>query len=171
MWQRKNNNGKLVTGPIDDELLRAKASAYCALTEHCLSEVGEKLVAWGASAAQKEAILDWLQDEDYVSEPRYCAAFVADKIRFQGWGKQKIRAALSQKRLPGDLVSEALEAFPEEEYLTALRTVYRQKARQLEGEEPQQFKLKMLRFLASRGFSFGDISRVLSDLPALDDSF
>lgn len=153
-----------MSGPVDTELLKGKASAYCALTEHCLSEVGEKLLAWGASDAQKQEILDWLVDENYISEERYCAAFVADKIRFQGWGKDKIRAALAVKRLPSQLVQEALSAFPEEEYLERLKSLALRKARDLEGEEPRQYKSKLLRFLASRGFSFADISKALDGL-------
>lgn len=169
MWQRKNNRSKAVGAPVETEMLKAKASAYCALTEHCLSEVGEKLFSWGASAEQKEQILDWLQDENYISEERYCRAFVADKIRFQGWGRQKISMALAQKRLPQALVREALEAFPEEEYLAKLAELVEKKSRQLAGEEPMQFKSKMLRFLTSRGFSFADISKVLSDVSSLED--
>lgn len=171
MWQRKNNRSKTLNTPVDVELLKSKASAYCALSEHCLSEVGDKLISWGASAEQKELVLDWLQDENYISEERYCRAFVADKIRFQGWGKQKISLALAQKRLPKSLVREALDAFPEEEYLAKLADLAEKKSRQLAAEEPRQAQNKLLRFLASRGFSFSDISRVLSDLPAPDDSF
>lgn len=172
---------------MDVELLRSKASAYCALSEHCLSEVADKLLSWGASSEQKEQILDWLQDENYISEERYCRAFVADKIRFQGWGKQKISMALAQKRLPKPLVREALDAFPEDEYLAKLSELAARKSRQLASANPQpltsddpqpltaaeqqQFNAKLLRFLASRGFSFSDICKVLSDFPAPDDSF
>jgi len=164
MWQRKNRNSKKVSGPVETELLKGKASAYCALSEHCLSEVGEKLLSWGATDAQKSEILDWLVDENYLSEERYCSAFVADKIRFQGWGKEKIRAALVVKRLPSAMVTEALAAFPEEEYMEKLQALALRKARELEGEEPRQLKAKLLRFLASRGFSFADISKALDGL-------
>ena len=77
-----------------------KAAAYCAAAEHCRSEVQTKLLQWGASAGQAGDILDQLEDQGFISESRYCAAFVNDKIRFQGWGKEKIRMALKQKRLP-----------------------------------------------------------------------
>ena len=77
-----------------------KAAAYCAAAEHCRSEVQTKLLQWGASANQTSDILDQLEDQGFLSETRYCSAFVNDKIRFQGWGKEKIRMALKQKRLP-----------------------------------------------------------------------
>lgn len=192
MWQRKSRNSKAVTPP-EPELLRSKASAYCALTEHCTSEVRTKLAQWGASPSLADEIIDWLIDEDFISEARYCRAFVADKIRFQGWGKSKIRLALREKRLPADLISAALDAFPTSEYLARLQSLYLQKARSLQHstsfdssflhssstflppEEAEStpasralFQQKLLRFLASRGFSYSDISAALSSLPAED---
>ena len=164
MWQRKNNSGRKLSVPVDTALLRSKAAGYCALSEHCPSEVSEKLFAWGADSSQAEEVVDWLIDENFISEERYCHAFVGDKIRFQGWGKDKIRMALSQKRLPQLLIREALDDFPEEEYLEKLKDVFSQKARSLSEDDPQVWKAKMFRFLASRGFSFSDISKVLSDI-------
>lgn len=169
MWQRKNYSGRKLTAPVDTALLQSKAAGYCALSEHCPSELTEKLLAWGADSSQAEEIVDWLIDENFISEERYCHAFVGDKIRFQGWGKDKIRMALSQKRLPQPLIREALDDFPEEEYLEKLRHVFEQKARSLSEDDPHVWKAKMLRFLASRGFSFSDISKVLSDIS--EDSF
>ena len=138
-----------------------KAAAYCAAAEHCRSEVQTKLLQWGASASQADDILDQLEDQGFISETRYCAAFVNDKIRFQGWGKEKIRMALKQKRLPTSLIEEALDAFPEEEYQERLQTIIARKAATLSESDPYLRQAKLARFLASRGFSYSDISSAL----------
>lgn len=168
MWKRKNpdsskiNPRKATSASI--ETLRAKASAYCALAEHCPHEVKLKLKQWGADAVQSDELIDWLEDQNFISEQRYCAAFVADKIRFQGWGKMKIRTALLQKQLPKQLITDALAAFPEEEYRSRIADIVAHKSRLLQADNPQQFKQKLLRFLASRGFAYADIAAALSDL-------
>ena len=138
-----------------------KAAAYCAAAEHCRSEVQTKLQQWGASASQADDILDQLEDQGFISETRYCAAFVNDKIRFQGWGKDKIRMALKQKRLSASLIEEALDAFPEEEYQERLQAIIARKAATLSESDPNIRQAKLARFLASRGFSYSDISSAL----------
>ena len=138
-----------------------KAAAYCADAEHCRSEVQTKLLQWGASAGQAGDILDQLEDQGFISESRYCAAFVNDKIRFQGWGKEKIRMALKQKRLPVSLIEEAINAFPQDEYEERLQAIIACKAATVSDTDSYLRKAKLARFLASRGFSYSDISSVL----------
>ena len=138
-----------------------KAAAYCAAAEHCRSEVQTKLLQWGASAGQAGDILDQLEDQGFISESRYCTAFVNDKIRFQGWGKEKIRMALKQKRLPVSLIEEAINAFPQDEYEERLQAIIACKAATLSDTDPYLRKAKLARFLASRGFSDSDISSAL----------
>ena len=138
-----------------------KAAAYCAAAEHCRSEVQTKLQQWGASAGQAEDMLDQLEEQGFISETRYCEAFVNDKIRFQGWGKEKIRMSLKQKRLPSSLIEEALDAFPQEEYEERLQTIIARKAASLSESDPYLRQAKLARFLASRGFSYSDIASAL----------
>lgn len=147
---------------VDPDLLQSKAAAYCATAEHCRSEVLTKLAQWGANSALAEEIADWLEEENYISESRYAEAFVADKIRFQGWGKKKIRMALAYKQVDDDAIDDALDAFPEEEYMERLQEIILEKTRLLGSEDTQQFQSKMFRFLASRGFSFSEIKKATS---------
>ena len=141
-----------------------KAAAYCAAAEHCRSEVQTKLLQWGASAGQADDILDQLEDQGFISESRYCAAFVNDKIRFQGWGKEKIRMALKQKRLPVSLIEEAINAFPQDEYEERLQAIIACKAATLSDTDSYLRKAKLARFLASRGFSYSDAADAISSV-------
>lgn len=156
MWQRQNRNSE----PLTLAEARYKAAAYCSTTEHCPQEVREKLRAWGAPQEDWDEVIDYLIDENFISEERYCRAFVGDKIRYQGWGKEKIRQALAAKRLPACLIQSALEEFPEEEYLAVLRKLYERKAKDLKGEDEESFRGKMARFLLGRGFRFQDINQL-----------
>jgi len=164
MWKRQNSDRPSLT----PEQLLQRAAAYCAQSEHCPQEVREKLRTWGASAEVQEQIVDRLIDDDFISEERYCRAFTGDKIRYQGWGKEKVRQALALKRLPSELVREALDAFPEEEYTELLQRLIQRKDRELEGEEPRQYATKMLRFLMNRGFSYSDIRQHLNNIDETD---
>lgn len=129
-----------------------KAAAYCTLCERCISEVSTKLAAWGVQHGEQQKIIVRLQQEGFIDEARYCRAFVNDKVRFNRWGRIKIRAALCEKRLPRELVNEAIENIDEEQYAAALAEVIATKRRELKGKEDYAAQQKIMRYAASRGF-------------------
>ncbi len=139
-----------------------KAAAYCSVAERCESELRIKLTAWGMTdTQQQDAIIDYLYDENYLSPARYCRAFVNDKLRYQGWGRMKIRAMLQSKHLPSSDIQEALAQINEEEYARILRDLLIKKAKTLQCETEDMRRIKLLRFAASRGFSYSEVESVL----------
>lgn len=129
-----------------------KAAAYCTLCERCISEVSTKLTAWGVAPCEQQKIIERLQQDGFIDEARYCRAFVNDKVRFNRWGRIKIRAALSEKRLPRELVNEAIDNINEEEYMSALAEVIAAKRRELKGKDDYAAQQKIMRYAASRGY-------------------
>lgn len=138
-----------------------KAAAYCTLCERCVSEVTAKLTAWGVPHCEQEKIITRLIEEKFINEARYCHAFVNDKVRFNRWGRIKIRAALSEKRLPHELINEAMDNIDEEQYTTSLAEVIAAKRKELKGVNDYTTKQKIMRFAASRGFEPAMIMRVI----------
>lgn len=166
MWQKKVK--KTHEQPVSTESLCARAAAYCSTTEHCRSEVYDKLRDWGADAEQQQVILDYLEEEHYINDARYACAYTNDKIRFQGWGKKKIRMMLYQKKINPDYISDALNQFSNEEYLAILRQLMEKKAHPTPISEINFYDKegqKILRFLFSHGFSYSDIQQVANDIP------
>ena len=148
----------------DPEALNT-AAAYCTLCERCISEVKAKLDAWGIGYASQTKIIDRLIDEKFIDEKRYCQAFVNDKLRFNHWGRIKIQAKLREKKLPRDLISEALENIDEEEYNNILRTLLANKAKEVSTYEERKRREKLLRFAASRGFEPSIIMKQMNFYP------
>ena len=138
-----------------------KAAAYCTLCERCINEVSTKLTAWGILPAEQNKIIERLLSEGFIDEGRYCRAFVNDKLRFNRWGRIKITAALRDKRLPQELIKEAIEQIDEEEYTQVLRDVISIKHKELKGKEDYATQQKLIRFAASRGFEPGNILKII----------
>lgn len=118
--------------PISPAEALNKATAYCTLCERCISEVSKKLTTWGVPPAEQQRIIDRLQDEGFINEERYCRAFVNDKLRFNRWGRVKIRAALYEKRLPREYITQAIEQIDEEQYMQTLRDLIAAKQKETE---------------------------------------
>ena len=142
-----------------------KAAAYCTLCERCISEVKAKLDSWGIGYASQTKIIDRLIDEKFIDENRYCRAFVNDKLRFNHWGRIKIRAKLIEKRLPRELITETLENIDEEEYNNILLTLIKNKSREAGNIEEHKKREKVLRFAASRGFEPSLIMKQMNFFP------
>ena len=140
--------------------LTAKAEAYCAAAEHCISEMRTKLQQWEATDEQCDEIIAHLVQNNYINEQRYCHAFTHDKVLYQGWGRIKIRAYLHAKHLPSEAISQALKDIDETEYQKTLERVISSKKRTLKTIDTAA-REKLLRFGMQRGFTYEEISEYL----------
>ncbi len=146
---------------IEDKLYE-RASGYCAKSEHCESEVMEKLVAWkGDEDVDLEAVVARLREENFISDERYCVAYVRDKFHFNHWGKLKIRTMLRAKRLDSAAIEDALTSeIADDEYLSVLQKLVDEKLRSLKEDDPHLLE-KVYRFVASRGFDYESFRQVI----------
>jgi len=128
--------------------LMSRAERYCASAEHCLADVTLKLRQWGCHQEDVQQVLDHLAKTGFVDENRYARAYVHDQVAYQGWGRNKIKAALFAKFIDDSVIDSALSTIDEEAYLKALKKAAAQK----KGATREQ----LLRFLCQRGFTYDD---------------
>lgn len=160
----------MVKKDLSEQDLLIKAQNYCSLAEHCAAEVKEKLYQWGAEPKVQEQILNTLTDLDFINESRYAAAFVHDKVAFQGWGREKIRMMLVMKHIASPVIEEAILNIDEEVYNKQLTHLIEQKKQEIPDSQlpndPASFhlplstlnyKAKIARFLSQRGFTTDEI--------------
>ncbi len=143
----------------------SRMAALCSVSEHCESEVREKLQKVAMPAADIQRIVDRLYDDDYLNTTRYCRAFSRDKLRFAHWGRIKIQQALRMKGLPDADIRQALNDLDEElgeEYRSILEEALEQKSRTLHDEDDYTRRGKLIRFAASRGFTPDEILDIIN---------
>ncbi|MBR1683295.1 MAG: RecX family transcriptional regulator [Bacteroidaceae bacterium] len=165
-------------------------AALCSVSEHCESEIREKLQRAAMPEHDIQRIIDALYDGGFLDTARYCRAFSRDKLRFAHWGRIKIQQALRQKGLPDADIRQALRDLDEElgdDYRRILADTLRQKARSLgvrladgrddgddrgsgrdddddddEAADHYVRRQKLIRFAASRGFTLDEIMEMMS---------
>jgi len=118
---------------------------------------------WEMSEEEQEKVIERLVKEKFIDEERYCRAFIADKIRYNKWGRRKIEQALAMKRIPQDIVQNALAEVDEEEYLEILRPLIAAKRRSVKAKSEYELDCKLIRFAMGRGFLMDEIRRVLEE--------
>src|SRR5210317_1648366 len=101
---------------MDKNKALAKAMEYCARSEKSRNEVRSFLEKNAASEQDIDDILATLVEEKFIDELRYAMAYVADKYRFNSWGKIKISYNLSSKGIAPAIIREALDSLDPDEY-------------------------------------------------------
>ena len=144
-----------------------RLTTLCSQAEHCTWEMTEKMRRWGLSDETQARIMQYLTDEGYIDETRYCRAFVHDKIRHNKWGRRKVEQALLAKRISRDTYLPVLDETDDADYLEVLRPLLKSRRNQLGGMSDYEQRGRLVRFAMSRGFTF-DIIRQCLDVDDLD---
>lgn len=147
--------GKKEIGRISKEQALGKAASLCSLSEHCSSQIREKLSSWGVSDKDAEEIVNHLVEEKYIDNLRFARAYCHDKFLYSHWGRIKITQMLRHLRLSDEEIAEGMTTIPEEEYQKTLEDALRSKDRTLKDTDKYQRKGKLVRHLLSRGYEMG----------------
>ncbi len=129
-----------------------KMKQYCAYQERCMYDVKLKLKAFHLQEGITEKIILELEKENYLDEARYARIFASGKLRINKWGRNKIFAALQQKRVPELFILQGLAEIGNEEYLQVLREVIAAKSREVKEEDFTKHNRKVANFAISKGF-------------------
>ena len=139
----------------------------CARSEHCQYDLLEKMRRWDMSDESQARVMQRLVSEHYVDDERYAHAFVHDKIKYNKWGRRKVEQALWMKHIDDDIRRQVLDEVDDEEYLSVLRQLLKQKRRSTKAENDYELNWKLVRFALSRGFTY-DIIRQCLDVDEED---
>lgn len=148
----------------DLEIARQKIQAYCAYQDRCHQEVSMKLKSWGLIPDAVDLLTEELMQLNFLSEERYARSFARGKFRIKKWGKIKIKVALRQKGIFQKCIDFAMEEIDDESYLKTLGSLLKNKNQLLQEKNSFKRKIKLTRYLLSRGYEHHLITEALSDL-------
>ena len=136
-------------------------AALCAQAEHYQYEMLEKMRRWELPEEAQARVMAKLVKERYVDDERYAQAFVKDKIRYNKWGRRKVEQALWQKRIDEEIRNSVLNDVDDEEYLSVLSPLLKQKRKTIKAKNDYELNQKLVRFALGRGFTFDIIRQCL----------
>ncbi len=112
-----------------------------------------------------------LTKERYIDQERFARAFVNDKIRYNKWGRRKVQQALWQKHIDNDIQQQVLDEIDENEYLSILRPLLKQKRKSIRAANTYEETQKLVRFALGRGFTFDIIRQCLDVDEDMEESY
>ena len=134
------------------QVARDKMVQWTNKAERCHSDVRKKLMDWGMYRDDREEIIGWLIEQNLINEQRYAEAFVHDKFEFNKWGASKIQMHLKQKGISERNIRDALKTIPAEGNTSMIDDIIRKRLPATKGLQSYQKKIKIARYLISRGF-------------------
>ena len=141
------------TNSITPDSCLQKLEALCARGEHCEHELREKMRRWQLPESAADSIIEKLRREDYINDGRFARAYALDKLRYNQWGRGKLRYMMCALQLPEEVIRVALEEIDDEEHEAVRQALIEKKNREIKDKDPYTRKAKQQRFLYSRGFS------------------
>jgi regulatory protein len=136
--------------------LKARALKYLSTREHSRLELARKLSRYAEEGDDVEALLDFLEKNNWLSQERFAESLV--HRRAGRYGNARVLAELQQHGVNGEAFDELKSELKESETARA-REVWRRKF----GRVPQdaEERSKQMRFLLQRGFSQSVVRAVL----------
>jgi regulatory protein len=138
-----------------------KLTDLCARSEHCQQEMLDKMRQWGVSEEEQAQVMERLIREKYVDDARFARAFVYDKIRYNKWGRRKVEQALWLKRIDNSIGQSILDEVDDEEYLSILRPMLKQKRKGIKAKSEYELTMKLIKFALGRGFTMDLIKQCI----------
>lgn len=136
--------------------LKARALKYLATREHSRLELGRKLAKYAEEGDDVDALLDFLEKNNWLSQERFAESLV--HRRAGRYGNARVLAELQQHGVQGEDLAELKSELKDSETARA-KEVWRRKF----GTPPQDAEQrgKQMRFLMARGFSSGAVRAAL----------
>ena len=131
--------------------------------DQCTADLCKKLYQWGIKLPYDD-IIEHLEEQKFVDDERFARAYVRDKYRFDRWGRMKIARGLIAKRIPQQVIREALTEVDVKEYAMNCYRLLAAKRKQLPADlDSWTLREKLMRFAAARGYEAGLIVKLLDN--------
>lgn len=143
---------------------KTKLEALCAYQERCSQELDRKMIQWGVDAEDRSILLADLISNNFLSEERFAEAFVSGKTNIKRWGKIKIRQQLKQKNISEYSIKKGLDSISDSTYFGNLEHLASRKYASLKESDSYAKKVKIYRFLSSKGYETEYVREVVDAL-------
>lgn len=173
-WNRNTgDNNEARPKRLDIPTARKKLEKYCAYQERSQKQVVEKCRDYGLNKEESEDLLIEMIQNNFINEQRFALAYARGKFKIKGWGKTKIRQGLMRQGVSEKLILLALDQISDESSQNTLfETAYKKLKILLKNEQQTEsimngeskleyeLKVKLMRYLLSKGFSLDEIHRL-----------
>lgn len=154
---------------ITEQEALQRLTLLCSQAEHCQKKMLDKMDKWELTPEEQARIMQYLTNEKYIDDTRYCRGYIHDKMAYNHWGRRKIEQMLWTKDIPRSISDPLFEKIPDSEWIDILRPLLQQKRKSTKGRNDYEINQKVIRFAISRGFLYEHIRQCIENIDEIDD--
>ncbi|MBR5782081.1 MAG: regulatory protein RecX [Bacteroidales bacterium] len=132
---------------------------YCDYQDRCKKEIFTKLDSFELSDSDKDFIIDFLCDDGYINDERYCRSYVKSKLNLKKWGVNKIKLSLLAKGIDREIIDNIISEIDQDSYKEELVNLLKNK--KVNESDPYKRKAKLIRYAVGKGYSLSMVMEVL----------
>ena len=144
--------------------LKGRALRYLSMREHSRLELKRKLARYAEEGDDVDALLDFLEKNNWLSQERFAESLIHRKAG--RYGNSRVVAELQSHGVNGEALAELKSGLAESETARALE-VWQRKFGSVAQDAAE--RSKQMRFLIARGFSGSAVRAALKGSPEDDD--
>ena len=157
---------KIAALQAEDEMEMAylRAINFLSYRPRSSAEIRKNLRKYEVPELCIEPTIERLEKNGFLNDADFARSWVENRNTFRPRGGRALRVELRQKGLSDELIQTTLDEMVNEEELVYSAGIKKAKKLAKRNLEWQDFRKKLAAFLARRGFSYGVISPILSQL-------
>ena len=132
---------------------------YCDYQDRCKKEIFTKLNTFELTDNDRDFIINFLNDEGYINDERYCRSYVKSKLSLKKWGVNKIKISLISKGVDRDIIDTVVSEIDQDSYKEELIKLLENK--KINESDPYKRKAKLIRYAVGKGYSLSMVMEVL----------
>lgn len=145
---------------MERDVALKKILHYCDYQDRCKKEIYVKLNSYELAEDDKNFIVEFLQDEGYINDERYCRSYVKSKLNLKKWGVNKIKISLISKGVDRDIIDAVVSEIDQDSYREELIKLLENK--KINESDPYKRKAKLIRYAVSKGYSINDVMEIVN---------
>ena len=144
---------------MNRDIALKKILHYCDYQDRCKKEIFTKLDTFELAEDDYDFIVDFLNDEGYMNDERYCRSYVKSKLNLKKWGVNKIKLSLIAKGIDRAIIDAVVSEIDEDSYREELVKLLENK--KIDESDPYKRKAKLIRYAVGKGYSLSMVMEVL----------
>lgn len=142
------------------EIALKKILHYCDYQDRCKKEIFTKLNSFELTDYDIDFIINFLNDEGYINDERYCRSYVKSKLSLKKWGVNKIKISLISKGVDRDIIDTVVSEIDQDSYREELIKLLENK--KINESDPYKRKAKLIRYAVGKGYSINDVMEIVN---------
>ena len=146
---------------MERDIALKKMIHYCDYQERCKKEIFTKLATFELDDNDRDFIINFLNEEGFINDERYCRSFVKGKLNLKKWGVNKIKLSLITKGIDREIIDDVLSEIDQDSYKEELVNLLKNK--KINEDDPYKRKAKLIRYAVSKGYSISEVMEALNN--------